>query len=400
MGILNGLFKKKAPTKMLYSPSGEPVSRPPEDYVLASSETVFSAISLLSNAIASAPISLRKNYDAVDPSKHKVAELCKFGFNPNFTSFEFIRCLEASRLSTGAAYALIVRDQFGRPSELYPIISSYVSPRILPETGDLYYDIFDPVFKTTSSFHKSDIIAVNYVSTSVTGAGINPIEVLRNTLNYSKSIQDYSINQLKRGLKPNIVIMVEGQPDAKTYDEYDKVVQRFKENGVLYISPDQQVTDLKDSCVIDPKVAEIEQITVKKVASVFNIPSYKIWDGSSSYSSAEEADLEYLKDTILPTIRLYEQEFSKSLLTREERLQGYEIKLSMNGFARGNMNTRAEFYQKMIRNGSISPNEIREIEDMPPYPGGDEFYLSRDMISVADLKALNQKELNGGYSDE
>ena len=395
MGIFN-FMKKKIPTRMMYSPAGEPVSKPAEDYALASSETVFSAVSLLSNAIASAPISLRKNYDAVNPSEHKVSELCKFGFNQNFTTFEFIRCMEASRLSTGAGYALIVRDQYGRPAELYQVVSSYVSPRIIPETGDLYYDIFDPVTKRTDSFHKSDVIAVNYVSTSPTGSGINPVDVLKDTLTYDKEIERYSLSQLHRGLKPNIVITVEGQGNDKTYDEYDKVVKRFKENGVLYISPDQTVTDLKDACVIDPKVAEVKQITVKKVASVFNIPAYKIWDGSSSYSSAEEADLEYLKDTILPTIRLYEQEFSKALLTRSERMSGYEIKFSMNGFARGNMNTRSDFYQKMIRNGAISPNEIREFEDLPPYEGGDEFYLSRDMISVSDLRALNQKELSSG----
>lgn len=239
-----------------------------------------------------------------------------------------------------------------------------------------------------------DWVQDGYVLT--TGSGINPVDVLKDTLTYDKEIERYSLSQLHRGLKPNIVITVEGQGNDKTYDEYDKVVKRFKENGVLYISPDQTVTDLKDACVIDPKVAEVKQITVKKVASVFNIPAYKIWDGSSSYSSAEEADLEYLKDTILPTIRLYEQEFSKALLTRSERMAGYEIKFSMNGFARGNMNTRSDFYQKMIRNGAISPNEIRELEDMPPYQGGDEYYLSRDMISVSDLRALNQKELSLG----
>ena len=43
------------------------------------------------------------------------------------------------------------------------------------------------------------------------------------------------------------------------------------------------------------------------------------------------------------------------------------------------MKARAEFYTKMVQNGAMSPNEIREKEDMNPREGGDVFLTPLNM---------------------
>ncbi|MDE7303365.1 MAG: phage portal protein, partial [Oscillospiraceae bacterium] len=96
--------------------------------------------------------------------------------------------------------------------------------------------------------------------------------------------------------------------------------------------------------------------------------------GVENHSSDGEENLAYLKDTILPLIRMYEQAFSNGLLTRKERMNGYSIKFSMNGYARANMSARGKFYQKGIRNGWFCDNDVRELEDMPPYEVRAKFY--------------------------
>jgi phage portal protein BeeE len=40
---------------------------------------------------------------------------------------------------------------------------------------------------------------------------------------------------------------------------------------------------------------------------------------------------------------------------------------------RGSMKDRAEFYRNMINSEVLSPNECRELEDMNPYDGGNEY---------------------------
>ncbi|WP_205628729.1 phage portal protein, partial [Acinetobacter baumannii] len=65
---------------------------------LATNETIFAAISRLSNAMASLPLKL---YEDFSPIHSKTADLIANAPNPNMTSFDFIRTLEVLRDSTG-----------------------------------------------------------------------------------------------------------------------------------------------------------------------------------------------------------------------------------------------------------------------------------------------------------
>lgn len=374
-----------------------------DNATLASNETIFAAVSMLSSAIASAPISLRVGYNKVLPKDHVVAEMCEFGFNSAMTTFEFMRAMEAQRCAEGAAYAIKRYNRDHRVNGLYLLKSQEVQPIIEKNTNELYYRIYDET--GYSLIHSEHIIEVDFVSADGFTKGIKPISVLRNALAYDREVKTFAMNQMQYGIKPNLVITVDDDINDDGYAEYDKMINRFKQHGILYLDPGKSLSEVKQGTVIDPKVFEAEQITIKKVASVFSIPVGKLW-GTENYSSAEEADLVYLKDTILPLIRMYEQAFSKGLLTKKERYEGYSIKFSMNGYARANMGSRGEFYQKGLRNGWFSDNEIREWEDMPPYEGGDRHFVSKDLIDVDLLDEFMRQQVgvtnlnNGGESNE
>ena len=365
-----------------------------DNTALASNETLFAAVSMLSNAIASAPVALHHCFDKVKPAEHSIARLCAFGFNPNMTVFEFIRSMEAERNCSGAAYALKHYDINGRVKALYLLKSAEVTPVVQRGTHELYYLIQSDGYN--DYLHSSHIIEVDYISADGYTKGIKPIDVLRNTFEYDRKIKEFSVNQMQYGLKPNLVIKISGTNLTEdVMKNYDSMISRYKKNGILYLDSGKEIHDMQAGNVIDPKVFEAEQLTVKKVASVFNIPVAKLW-GDVKSGSSEESDLMYLKDTLLPIIRMYEQAFSKGLLSEQERMDGYEIKFNMNGFARGNMAVRGEFYQKMIRNAVYSPNFVLELEDLPPYEGGDTHYISKDLVDVKLLPELTAREITGG----
>ena len=367
-----------------------------DNAALAGNETVFAAVTMLASAIASAPVSLRVGYNKVPPKDHNVAEMCEFGFNSSMTTFEFMRAMEAQRCAEGAAYAIKRYDRNHRVCELYLLKSQEVEPLLEKNTNELYYRIYDDT--GYSLIHSENIIEVDFISADGYTKGIKPISVLRNALTYDREVKTFAMNQMQYGIKPNLVITVDDDMNEDALAEYDAMINRFKDRGILYLDPGKSLSEVKQGTVIEPKVFEAEQITIKKVASVFSISVGKLW-GSDNYSSAEEADLVYLKDTILPLIRMYEQAFSKGLLTRKERFDGYSIKFSMNGYARANMGSRGEFYQKGLRNGWFSDNEIREWEDMPPYEGGDRHYISKDLIDVDLLDEFMQRQIGGNSNN-
>lgn len=356
---------------------------------LATNETIFAAVSLLSNAMGSLPLKLYKDYNEVSPGEDDTANMMEYRPHLYLTTLEWVRVMETLKNIKGNSYAVIEYDYNYQPNKLHILNPDFVEPVIEKDTKDLWYEVRDP--DGLVYIHNTNMIHFKHISMNGY-RGINPLDVLRNTIDYDREIKEFSLNQMKNGLKANLVIKLQSKLNEEAMDEYTKVLGRFQKNGILFIDQGKEFQELKNSQFIDPKVFDVENITIARVARVYNIPLHKLLAEKQSYSSAEQADLEYIKDTILPNVRQVEQELNKKLLTEEKRNQGYSFKFNLNGLARADMKTRGDFYFKGIRSMWFMPNEVRALEDLPPVPGGDQLFCSRDLIPIEKIDLL----LKGG----
>ena len=350
---------------------------------LANNETIFSAVTMKANAIASAPVSINLDYRKLNPGEHKLSYLFKYGPNPRQTMFSFIQYMEATRNTNSGAYAIIeYSNVLGDISAIWPLKSEFVEPIIDQDSGELYYEITDHDDNTKRYVHNSHVIALEYLDNNGF-KGINPLNVLKNTIDYDREIKEFSINQMKTSLKANAVVKIDTTLDEESLEEYDAMMEQMQENGIIYLDDGKDIKELSAKTYIDPNVFDIEKITVERVERVFNIIG-KLTKGSSSNktTSSDTEDLLYLKDSILPVIRQYEQEFSKKLLTTKEKMQGYEIKFNMQGYARATMEKRGNFYQQMIRNGIFFFFFCAILEDALLHEGGVWYYMSRDLCPI------------------
>ncbi|HBI6923271.1 phage portal protein [Clostridium perfringens] len=348
---------------------------------LNTNENIFSAVSLLSNALASAPISVYKDYEKLKPIENDLARLFEYGPNNFQSTFQFIRLMETLRNTKGAAYAIKEYGFNNRLERLWVMNPDNVTPQMEKDSRELYYAISKD--GAINYVHSSHIIAVNYVTTDGY-TPISPLDVLRNTVDYDREIKEFSLNQMKDGLKANLVIKLQAKLNKEELDNYNEMINRFKSNGILYVDNGKEFQELKKSSFIDPNVAAVEEITVERVERVYTI------QGKLTGKATNVEDLLYLKDSILPTARMYEQEFTKKCITNTERDEGIKVKISLNGFARADMKTRGEFYFKGVRTGWFCPDEVRALEDMPPIKGGDTYYVSKDLIPVDMIRNLNK----------
>nr|WP_243125736.1 phage portal protein [Paeniclostridium sordellii] len=339
----------------------------------------------MSNAVASVPIHLRKGYEKVSANENTIARLLRDGVNPNMTTFEFIRIMEVIRNTKGRAYAIKEYDYYENISYIWILNPDYVTPYKDEESGELWYKVKEEYI------HSRHIIEVSHISADEYG-GISPIDVLYNTLDYDEKIKSLSVEQLENGIGFRYAFKVGANLSIDKLSEYHELIQEYMDKGIIYLDNGKSLEELKNNSFIDPKVFEVEEITVSRVARVFNIPPHKLSAKNITYSSAEQGDLEFLVDTILPVIRMYEQQFNKKCLSNYEKDEGFEVKFNLNGFARADMKTRGEFYFKMIRSAGLTPNEVRMFEDMPPKPHGDDLLISRDLIPIKDINFL----LKGG----
>lgn len=356
---------------------------------LATNETIFAAVSMLSNAVASAPISISQYYTKLKPTEHQLARLFEYGPNSRTSTFQFIRLLETLRNTKGAGYAIKEYGYNGEISAMWVLDTDYVTPIIESESSELYYEIRSN--GNVRYVHNSHIIVVTHLTTDGYTV-INPINVLRNTIDYDREIKEFSLNQMKSTIKANIVVKLQTKLSPENQKIYEDMLKDFKESGVLFIDAGKELQELKNSSFIDPNVAAVEQITVERVERVYNMP------GKLTGKATNVEDLLYLKDTILPIIRMYEQEFTRKCLIEPERDEGIRVKLSLNGFARADMKTRGEFYFKGIRSSWFSANDIRALEDMAPIKGGEVYYVSKDLIPINMLGIQNTNDNSNNFS--
>lgn len=347
--------------------------------ILATNETIFAAVSILSNAMASLPLKLLINSTPIVDSN--VADLLINNPNPNMNGFEFIRVLETYRNTTGNGYAMMEYDTRYQVKALWILDSSKVTPLIESKSKELWYKITGD--KNNYYVHNLDMIHVKHIH-STGYKGINPISVLTNTIDFDTKVKQFSLDQMDGAVKASFILQMAAHLGTP---ERNKILASFKsfyeENGGVLIQDIGTVITPIDRKFIDTKVFEAEKITRTRVASVYNMPAHMLGEtDGSSFSSMEQMALEFVQSTLMATVIQYEKEFNRKLLPVADRKKGQYWKFNLNVMLRGDTKTRSDFYFKGIRTMMFKPNEVRALEDLPPVEGGDTLYVSGDLYPI------------------
>ena len=362
---------------------------------LETNETIFSAVTKLSNSMASLPIKLYKNYETIT---NDISDLLTSSPNNSISSYDFINQIETTRNEKGNAYVLIERDIYFQPSKLYLLNPDTVEIVMENKSKELYYFVHAAT-ENKLIVHNSDMLHFKHIVASNMVQGISPIDVLKNTMDFDSALRTFNLREME---KPDSFILKYGtnvSPDKKT-DVVTNFREFYEENGgVLFQEPGVEIEPLDRKYVSEDIVAS-ENLTRERVANVFQIPAVFLnaKDGIN-FSKNEEINRFYLQHTLLPIIKQYEEEFNRKLLTREDRKRGMYFKFNIKSFLRADSQTQAEVYFKAVRSGYNTINEIRALEDLPPIEGGDVPLISGDLYPITmDHTKRNLK--GGGTNDE
>lgn len=351
------------------------------DYKLENSELLFSAVSRIANALSAMPVRLYRGSE--EWTENDLNDLVGFAPNPNMTSCQFFKTMEACRDTSGNAYALKAYDEMGQLERLDVLDPSRVKPVLETDSGELWYKI-TPETGRELYVHNYYVVHVPFITTGGF-VGINPITVLFDTLSYSENIQKFSVMQLEKGINAAIVLEAPanlGENQKKGMVRDFMSTYRETSGNILLLESGVTAKSLNLSPV-DSKLFEVEKITRSRVAMVYNLPPHLLGDYSdASFSSQEQQMLEFLMLTMLPIVTAYEQELNRKLLTSEQRRQGYAFRFGMDSILRADAATQADVYQKSIRGGWMKPNEVRSKYNMPQEPEGSKLLAARDLTTL------------------
>jgi HK97 family phage portal protein len=112
--------------------------------------------------------------------------------------------------------------------------------------------------------------------------------------------------------------------------------------------------------------------TVNEIARVFRIPPYMVGGSGPSnvYSNTEALGLQFVQYGLLPWLKRIEAAASSLMPS------GVRVEFDTSAFLRADTINRYRSHQIGIMSGILSPNEARQVENLEPYEGGDDFVMA------------------------
>ena len=137
---------------------------------------------------------------------------------------------------------------------------------------------------------------------------------------------------------------------------------------------------------VDAQQIENRKFQVEEVCRAMRVLPAMVGatDKATTYGSAEAMFQAHVTHTLGPWYRRVERSAAKALLTEQERASGLYFHFVEQGLMRGDTAARSAFYAALFNVGALSPNEIRALEDMNPYPTGDVYRVPMNMEEPGD----------------
>jgi HK97 family phage portal protein len=362
--------------------------------------TAYRCINILSDDVAKLPLQsfvsrTSGQIDRISPSSRleNIAWLLEISPNRWMTPFVFKKLIIQWLVTRGAAYIWQPPIRAGRRRELF-ILPSNVTQPLFDTNFQLWYEVAMPGWEVVR-YPDTEVLALLINSEDgVTGRGV--IAYARDTL--GRQLANYATqNKIAgKGLNPSGIAWMAGDLDKEARKKVRQTYEEaLRESGIA---------------IFDPKVTKFEAITLKpvdaqflesiqendtEIANFFGVPLYKLNQGKQSYQSNEQQNLDYLNTTLDPYLVQWEQAAAIKWLTEEEQNYSY-FRFNRDALLRTDAKTRSETLEKRIFSGQLTPNEARQIEDMPAYQGGDKFYVPANMQSVATTSTTRNA---GGNED-
>lgn len=281
------------------------------------------------------------------------------------------------------AFILIIRDEYGYASELYPIPS--VSVEALYINNELYLKFYFingkiSTFPYTDIIHLRDDFNDNDIFGESPAAALTALMDIVNTTDQGivKAIKNSSIVQWL------LKFMTPLRPEDLT-----KQAEDFAKN---YLSVDSTsigvaaVDSKADAIRVEPKdyVPNASQMdrTTERIYSFFNTNKKIVM---STYN--EDEWISYYESVIEPMASQMSNEYTRKLFTRRERGFGNKIVFEASSLTYASMNTKLQLVQYVDR-GIMTPNEVREILNWTPIEGGDQPIRRLDTQVVNQINAL------------
>ena len=372
-----------------------------------SEATYFACLKILAESIGKLPLKLYQETEkgTIKSDKNNEGLLLKSRPNEYMNATIFWTAVEMNRNHHGNAYVWCryhgteLRDLWIMPSEDVQVIVD--DGGIFGESGGLYYKYTD---RRTGKVLTISSDYVMHFKTSMTFDGIMgmPVrEILKHTIEGSLSSQQFLNNLYKTGLTGRAVLEYTGDlnkaAEARLVKGFDDFATGIKNAGRIIPVPLGMKLVPLDIKLTDAQFIELKKYTAHQIAAAFGVKPNHLNDyEKSSYANSEAQNLAFYVDTLLYTLKQYEEEITYKCLKVSMKRDGYFWKFNVNVILRADIKSQIEALAKGVNNMIYKPDEAREYLDLPSEEGGDQLYANGNYIPITMLGHQYSNLAKGG----
>lgn len=348
---------------------------------------VWGCVRIISETIATLPWqTFQKTKNGRKEVDSNISWMLQMQPNAEMSPFVFKELMYRRALLCGNSYAEIERDNAGRPVALWPICPTRVYPR-RDEDGALVYYVND-IEQGQVEIAPADM----YHLKGPGGDGLVGYSVIRmaaESIGLGMAMQEFGSSFFGNGAHVGGALMHPGKLSDAARENLQKSVKnsnsrksamslRVFEEGMKYerigIPPE------------DAQFLESRKAQVVDICRWYRVPPHKLAElDRATWSNIEQLAIEFVTDAIVPWCCRGEQEADAKLFGRNNRGTMY-TKLNVAALLRGDMAARYSSYAVGRQWGWLSPNDVRELEDLNPIPNGDMYLVPANMTTPALLK--------------
>lgn len=291
------------------------------------------------------------------------------------------------------AFALIIRDDMGSPTAIYPIA---------PRTVEAEYDAqgrlllkFTLPNNAIYTFRYEDVIHIrqDFNENDIFGTPIAP--VLTPLLDVVTTTDQGIVNAIKNSSVVKWLLKFSNamrQEDLKTQAQNfaDNFLETSSGTGVAAVDGKADAQQITPTDYV-PNALVMDR-TTKRIFDLFNTNEKIVSSGytEDEYNSYFDAEVE-------PVLIQFGGEYTRKLFTRRERVFGNRIVFEASSWDSASISTKLNLLA-MVDRGALTPNEWRATFNLAPVPGGDDPIRRLDTAAVDGDK--NNTEGGGVNEDQ
>lgn len=359
--------------------------------------TVYACVRLLGDTISSLPLGAY-----VRRGRNRISYISAFGEqpewinkpNPEATRLEFFEQVISSLNIHGNAFILTVRDDMDEVRELYCVHPEDIRIE-RPGPGEpIIYKMRDSIGAYSRILTSKEMLHIPMFRLPGSLYGLGPIAAARLTIGAAMAADTYAAAYFGNAANPGGVIEV---PNELTEEQASDIGRdwnithtgpyRAGKIGILSGGATFRPLTLNAQ---DAQLLEARRFNVEDIARLFRVPISLLGHpvaGSMSFASVEAQNLSFVQHSLRPLLERLEQALSGLLPERE----GF-IKFNLDALLRGTTLERFDAYTKGLREGFLSLNDVRSVEDLAPLgEAGDQYRVPLQNIDAADARDVGLK---------